>query len=277
VSVEAYYLPQSIEETTNILDDPGKKDLLVIAGGTLAMPLINEGISTPQNVVGLKRASLNYLEKIDDEYIIGATTSLSQMESQSEILILQDAAHAVGGWAIRNMGTVGGNLFAPPPGGDFAVALLALDAKIVIASKDAERTIPINEFFTGFMTNVLLPGEIIKEFRIPLTAGRTSYLKYGRKGANTPSIVTVAVNFGFSSGSIEQAKIALGAVGPYPFRAVKAEESLIGKSLTGENIQEAAELAVSQSEPFTDPIASAWYREKMIPIILRRCLENIAG
>jgi len=276
VSVEAYYLPQSIEETTNILAEPGK-DLLILAGGTLAMPLINDGISTPRDVVGLKSAGLNYLDKADGEYIIGATTTLSQMESQAEFPILKDAAHAVGGWAIRNMGTVAGNLFAPPPGGDFAVALLALDAKIVIASRDAERTIPIGEFFTGFMTNVLLPGEIIKEFRIPLAVGQTSYIKYGRRGANTPSIVTIAVNLHISDDSVERAKIALGAVGPYPFRAVKAEKSMIGQPLTEESIQKAADLAVSESEPFTDPIASEWYREKMIPIILRRCLEKIAS
>jgi CO/xanthine dehydrogenase FAD-binding subunit len=199
------------------------------------------------------------------------------MESQAELPILKNAAHAVGGWAIRNMGTVAGNLFAPPPGGDFAVALLALDARIVVASRDGERNIPISEFFTGFMTNVLLPGEIIKEFRIPLGIGQTSYIKYGRRGANTPSIVTVAANLHISDGSIEKARIAMGAVGPYPFRAVKAEDALTGKRLTEESIQNAADLAVSESEPFTDPIASEWYREKMIPIILRRCLEKIAS
>jgi CO/xanthine dehydrogenase FAD-binding subunit len=276
VSVEAYYLPQSIEETTSILGDPGQ-DLLVLAGGTLAMPLINEGISTPQKVLGLKSAGLNYVNKVDGEYIIGATTTLSQMESLEDVPILQEAAHAVGGWAIRNMGTVGGNLFAPPPGGDFAVALLALDAKIVIASNQGERTIPINEFFTGFMTNVLHQGEIVKEFRIPLSTGQTSYIKFGRRAANTPSIVTIAVNLQISDASVDEVRIALGAVGPNPFRAIKAEESLIGKPLTDETIQVAVDLAIGESEPFTDPIASEWYREKMIAIILRRCLEKITN
>ncbi|UCD43521.1 MAG: xanthine dehydrogenase family protein subunit M [Chloroflexota bacterium] len=274
MSIEEYYLPKSIEETIGILDDPGQ-DLLVLAGGTLAMPLINEGISTPQKVVGLKNAGLNYIDQVDGELIIGATTTLTQMESQEDLPILKDAAQAVGGWAIRNMATVGGNLFAPPPGGDFAVALLALDAKVVIASNGEERTIPINEFFTGFMTNVLDPGEIVKELRIPLPAGQTSYQKFGRRGANTPSIVTIAVNLRISEETVEDAKIALGAVGPHPFRAIKAEDSLVGKSLTEKNIQVAGALAVSESEPFTDPIASTWYREKMIPIILSRCLESI--
>ena len=276
MSIEEYYLPQSIEESTSILNEPGQ-DVLVLAGGTLVMPLINEGISTPQKVVGLKNAGLNYLNRVDGEFIIGATTTLSQMESQEEINILKDAAHAVGGWAIRNMATVGGNLFAPPPGGDFAVALLALDAKVVIASNEEERTIPLNEFFTGFMTNVLLPGEIVKEFRIPLPVGRAGYVKFGRRGANTPSIVTVAVNLQISDDVVDEAKIALGAVSPHPFRASKAEESLKGKPLTEDSVQAACILAADESEPFTDSIASEWYREKMIPIILRRCLESIKG
>jgi CO/xanthine dehydrogenase FAD-binding subunit len=190
VSVEEYFLPQSIDETISILDDPDQ-DLLVLAGGTLAMPLINEGISTPQKVVGLKNAGLNYLNRDNDELVIGATTTLTQLESQDEIPILKDAARAVGGWAICNMATVGGNLFAPPPGGDFAVALLALDSEVVIFSSEGERNVSLNDFFTGFMTNVLLPDEIIKEFRIPLPVGKTGYLKFGRRGARrgwTPPI-----------------------------------------------------------------------------------------
>ena len=274
MSVEEYFLPQSIDETISILDDPDQ-DLLVLAGGTLAMPLINEGISTPQKVVGLKNAGLNYLNRDNDELVIGATTTLTQLESQDEIPILKDAARAVGGWAICNMATVGGNLFAPPPGGDFAVALLALDSEVVIFSSEGERNVSLNDFFTGFMTNVLLPDEIIKEFRIPLPVGKTGYLKFGRRGANTPSIVTVAVNIKILDNTVEEARIALGAVGPHPFRALKTEEFLLGKPMTDENIQTAGELAVGESEPFTDPVASEWYRAKMIPIILKRCIEGI--
>lgn len=274
MSVEEYFLPQSIEEAIGLLDEPGQ-EILILAGGTLAMPLINEGISTPQKVVGIKDAGLNYLKRVNGEFIIGATTTLTQMENQDEISILKDAARAVGGWAIRNMGTVGGNLFAPSPGGDFAVALLALDAKVVIIGSDDERTLPIDQFFTGFMTNVLQSGEIVKEFQIPLPVGKTGYLKFGRRSANTPSVVTVAVNLKIAEDTVEEARIALGAVGPYPLRAYKAEEALVGKPLTDETIKDAAQIAVGESEPFTDAIASEWYRERMIPIVLKRCIEGI--
>jgi carbon-monoxide dehydrogenase medium subunit len=274
VSTQSYYLPQSIEEATNLLADKGP-DLLVLAGGTLAMPLINEGVSTPEQVMGLKKVGLDYMKEANGHFVIGATTTLTQMVLQDEIPILQEAAQAVGGWAIRNMGTVGGNLFAPPPGGDFAVALLALDAKLVLINKQGERIISIGDFYTGFMMNALLPGEIVTEVHIPIPRGQSVYQKYGRRQANTPSIVTVAVNLVFDADTVQEAKIALNAVGPFPFRARKAEEFLVGNSWNDQSIRTAAELAVEESEPFTDPIASEWYRRKMIPLIVKRTLEKI--
>ena len=274
MSTQSYYLPLSIEEATNLLADKGP-DMLVLAGGTLAMPLINEGVSTPEQVMGLKKVGLDYMKEANGNFVVGATTTLSQMVLQDEIPVLQEAAQAVGGWAIRNMGTVGGNLFAPPPGGDFAVALLALDAKLVLRNIQGERVISIGDFYTGFMMNALLPGEIVTEVHIPIPRGQSVYLKYGRRGANTPSIVTVAVNLVFDADSVQEAKIALNAVGPFPFRARKAEKFLVGNPWTDHSIRTAAELAVEESEPFTDPIASEWYRRKMIPVIVKRTLEKI--
>jgi len=275
VSTQSYYLPGSIEEATNLLAEKGP-DLFVMAGGTLAMPLINEGLSTPEQVMGLKKVGLNYLKEVKGQFVIGATTTLTQMVQQEEIPILKEAAKAIGGWAIRNMGTIGGNLFAPPPGGDFAVALLALDAELVLINIQGERIISIGEFYTGFMMNALLPGEILTEIRIPIPKGRSAYLKYGRRQENTPSIVTVAINLNFDAGNVQKARVALNAVGPFPFRARKAEESLIGAPLSDQSIQAAAELAAEESEPFTDAIASEWYRQKMIPVIVKRTFEKIA-
>jgi CO/xanthine dehydrogenase FAD-binding subunit len=173
------------------------------------------------------------------------------------------------------MGTIGGNLFAPPPGGDFAVALLALDAELVLKNIQGERIISIGDFYTGFMMNSLLPGEILTEIRIPIPKGRSAYLKYGRRHENTPSIVTVVVNLVLDAEKVQIARVALNAVGPFPFRARKAEESLIGATLSDQSIQAAAELSAEESEPFTDAIASEWYRQKMIPVIVKRTFEKI--
>jgi CO/xanthine dehydrogenase FAD-binding subunit len=269
-------MPQSLEEATSLMTEFGE-DILVIAGGTLAMPLINAGVSRPIKVLSLKNTRLDYINASNGQMVIGATTTLSQIVNQNSIPILQEAAMAVGGWAIRNMGTVAGNIFAPPPGGDFAVAALALDAELILVRKSEKRSIPLSEFYTGFMMNKLMPGEIVSEIRFKKAAGKAAYLKYGRRHANTPSIVTVAANLDFSGEEVARARIALGAVGSHPFRSQKAEEFLVGKLLRSDTIDQAALLALEDSEPFTDPVASEWYRRKMVPVIVRRTLTKLVS
>lgn len=274
MSTQEYYRPSSLEEATSMLAGEAHGSL-ILAGGTLVMPLINDGISMPEKVLGLKTAGLDYIEENETHLIIGATTTLSKIANQNYIPMLADAALGVGGWAIRNMATVGGNFFAPPPGGDFATALLALDAELVLVGKHGERKFPVKEFFTGFMTNVLQAGEIIKEIQVEIPRGKAVFNKFGRRHANTPSIVSLAANFEFESDKISKSRIALNAVGPYPFRAEKTEEFLVGKILNSETIQEAGVIAASESTPFTDPIATEWYRRKMIPVMLTRMLDKI--
>ena len=83
--------------------------------------------------MGLRRAGLDRIERADGELRIGATTTLTQPgSSRTTSRCCAEAASRTASWSIRNMGTVGGNLFTPPPGGDVAVALLALDARVVV-------------------------------------------------------------------------------------------------------------------------------------------------
>ena len=275
MSIQEYFRPLSIEEATSLLTDQGKGSL-ILAGGTLAMPLINDGLSMPEKVLGLKSTGLDYIKEEDGFLLIGATTTLSQLVEQTYIPMLSEAALGVGGWAIRNMATVGGNFFAPPPGGDFAAALLALDAELMLVGNERSRSVPVNDFFTGFMTNILSPIEIISEVKVKVPVGKTAFMKYGRRHANTPSIVAVSVNINFEDGAVAFARIVLNAVGPYPLRAENAEQYLVGKPLDCQVIQDVGEIAMDECSPFTDSIASEWYRRKMVPVILGRTLEKIS-
>jgi CO/xanthine dehydrogenase FAD-binding subunit len=275
VAIKEYFLPQSLDEAIGLLDTHGPS-LLVMAGGTLAMPLINDGVSMPDRVMGLRQTGLDYIKRANGSLLIGGTTTLTRVLREAKVPMLQQAAHAIGGWSIRNMGTVGGNLFAPPPAGDFAVALLALDAQVRLVGKKGERQIPLAEFYTGFMTNALQPGEIVAEFSVPIPKGKTAYVKYGRKSENTPAIVTVAAHVTLSGGKVKQAAIALNAVGPHPLRAVKAEAALTGNELDEATIAAAAQAAAAECEPFTDGIATEWYRRRMVDVYVRRALAQIA-
>jgi CO/xanthine dehydrogenase FAD-binding subunit len=211
VSTSAYFLPSSLDEATSLLAEHGPT-LLIMAGGTIAMPLINEGISLPEKVMGLRRTGMNYISRSDGYLAIGATTTFTEMIQQSEIPMLQEAARAVGGWAIRNMGTVGGNLFAPPPAGDFAVALLALDAQIKLVRQREERWVPLADFYSGFMATALQPSELVAEVRAHLPKGKTSYVKFGRRHANTPSVVSVAAQVVIDDKHVQDVRLALNAV-----------------------------------------------------------------
>ncbi len=275
MTVANYFLPRSVPEALDLLERHGP-GLLVMAGGTVAMPLINEGLSLPEAVMGLRRTGLDGLEHTDSTLRIGATATLTQLLDQRAVPMLTEAARSTASWSVRNMATVGGNLFTPPPGGDVAVALLALDATVTLAGPTGERTLPLADFYTGFMTNQMAPDELLVGLRVPVRSEPTAFVKFGRKHANTPAVATVATRLEWVGGRIADARIALGAVGPHPIRATNAERSLAGSSLGPEAIAEAAAAAAQESEPFTDAIATEWYRRRMVELFVGRALEQIA-
>jgi CO/xanthine dehydrogenase FAD-binding subunit len=268
-------LPRSLPEALGLVEQHGP-GLLVMAGGTVAMPLINEGISLPEAVMGLRRAGLDRLERADGTLRIGATATLTQLLNQTDVPMLSEAARNTASWSIRNMATVGGNLFTPPPGGDVAVALLALDASVVLAGRNGERVLPIADFFTGFLTNQLAADELLVALTVPISNQPTAYRKFGRKHANTPAVVTVAVRLGWNGDRVAEARIAMGAVGPHPIRARRAEALLVGTGLDADTIAAAAAAATREAEPFTDGIATEWYRRRMLGLFVGRALEQLA-
>ena len=277
MTTQAYFRPRSLAEALGLLDEHGPA-MLVMAGGTLAMPLINKGVSRPAKVRGLRQAGLDYVRPVDGGVYIGAAAPLSRVRAESGVPLLAEAVKNVAGWAVQNIATAGGNLFAPPPAGDLAVALLALDAQVKLASlKRGERLVPLAEFFTGFLTNCLDPDELLVEIQVPKPAGKSVLLKYGRLYTNTPAIVSVAVRVVTENGRAKDVRIALSAVGPHPFRARQAEAALTGSSLDSSAIAAAASAAAAECEPHTDPIASAEYRRRMTGVFVQRALAQVAA
>lgn len=176
------------------------------------------------------------------------------------------------------MATLAGNLFVPPPAGDAATAMLALDAQVAAAHKGGERCIPLDEFFTGMVQNVLKPNELVTHIDLPRPSGKTAYLKFGRRKLNAPAIVTAAVRVVTrEDGVCTEARIALGAAADYPFRAKQAEATLVGRKLEARSIADAAEFAQQEARPFNDALASEWYRRKMVGVFVKRALEKASG
>ncbi len=108
-------------------------------------------------------------------------------------------------------------------------------------------------------------------FAVP-AAGEWFYTKAMRRRLNSASIVTVAAVVAQSGGVVQSARIALGGAGPKPVRATAAEAALAGRPLDREHVEAAAAAALADAEPFNDAYASAWYRERVLPVHIRRAL-----
>jgi len=275
VTVSSYFQPASVSDAVALLEQHGP-ELLVMAGGTVAMPLINEGISLPAMVMGLRRAGLDRIEREGDHLVIGATATLTALTALPDAPLLAEAARHTASWAVRNLGTVGGNLFTPPPGGDVAAALLALDAQVEIVGPEGARSLPLAELWTGFMTTALAPDELVVRIIVPIRAGRHAFLKLGRKSANTPAVVTVAVHAVMDGELVREPRVVLGAAGPYPMRSAGAEAAIAGRELVPAVIAAAAAAAVEDAEPFSDSVASDWYRRRMVGVVVEGALAQLA-
>jgi CO/xanthine dehydrogenase FAD-binding subunit len=227
--ISQYLLPGSAEEAASQLG----AGVAVMGGGTTVMPAVHAGALDASRVVGLARAGLSGVERSDGRTVVGAMTPLAALDGA-----LAEPARAVGGPALRNMATVGGNLVV---GGDVAVALVALDADVRLSS----RVVPAREFWSSFE-----PGsELI--LSVSYKDADLVFLRCARRAANSPAVVSVAVSGG---------RVALGGVGDHPVRSPGAE--------AGDPAAAAAEI-----DPPTDAIASAWYRRRMTELFVRRVLE----
>jgi CO/xanthine dehydrogenase FAD-binding subunit len=199
---------------------------------------------------------------------------MGQIISHRELTFLHPVARAVGGPAIRNMATVGGNLFAPSPYGDFTVALLALDAKVQTQGY-AGRDVPLEEFLP---TRDRGDGGLVASitFSRPVDPSAFRFGKVTRVKPKGVSVLSIAGHLPTSGGRVVGARIAYGAMAPTPIRAKAVERALEGRTLDEGGIAPALALAAQGISPTSDAIASAWYRREIVPVHLKRLLLRTA-
>lgn len=237
-----------------------------LGGGTLVVRAANEGDVSVTGLVRSTDPALSGIAVSGGKARIGASVTMAAIARHPDLGAIAKAARVVGGPAIRNMATVGGNLFAPAPYGDFTVALLALDA--TVGTDDGE--MPIETFLAGRNGNPAIVTSV--NFMLP-KEGSFRFLKVSRvkpKGVSVLSIAAMLEQAG--DGTVSSARIALGCMADRPIRARAAEKALIGQKLDPDGIAAALAAAGEGTAPITDPIASAWYRTEVLPVHLGRLL-----
>jgi CO/xanthine dehydrogenase FAD-binding subunit len=265
--LQAVARPRSLAEAQAVLAANARAT--IIAGGTVVMPVLNYGTDDFDTLVSLRASGLSGITITSNRATIGATTPLSDVETCDELAFLWPALDAIGSPTIRNMATVGGNLFVKQPYGDFAACLIALGAEVTIAGPSGNRSEPVERT----VANPLARGEIVTgvSFALP-AAGTFRFRKAARKAFNSGAIVTIAAIVAASGGAVAECRIALGGVAKSAIRAPSVEKALIGKPLDRASVEAAAKQASNDISPADDAYASAWYRARVTPVHIRRAL-----
>jgi xanthine dehydrogenase YagS FAD-binding subunit len=276
----------------------------VIAGGTDLFGVLKGMIlpNPPDTLVNIKTIpGMDYIKEEGGVLKIGALAKLTDISEASIVLskypALAEAAHKVGTPALRNMGTIGGNLchnafvcfrkggplcyaiagdnrynailggqvcFAVCPS-DTAIALTALDATLVTT----QRNIPIKDFFT-VLGNALKDNEIITEVQVPAPKAGTkqAFLKFARRKAIDFAIASASVAITTTAGTVTDARIVLGGVAPVPYRATAAEDALKGKAFTAALAETAGVAAVKDAMP----LANNKYKVQIAKTLVKRAI-----
>lgn len=242
-----------------------------LGGGTLLVRALNEGSVDFSALIRCTDRPLTEMRVSGSRVRIGAGVTMARVLASRDLAFLHPAARAVGGPAVRAQATVGGNLFAPSPYGDFTAALLALDARVSVQSGYSPRDMPLEEFLRSrdTMTRpVVAAVEIVR----PRDERAFRFLKVSRVRPKGVSLLTIATRLEDSVGRLSGVRVAYANMGSAPMRATAVERALEGRRLERPVVEAAAAVAADGCSPPTDAIASAWYRREVLPVHLSRLL-----
>jgi carbon-monoxide dehydrogenase medium subunit len=272
------YKPTSLGDAFAILIEHGD-DVAILAGGTDLLVDLRVQRRNEHHLVSLANITeLRGITKTKNGVTIGAATTLNDLlESdviQQNYPAIIEAAQVMGSNQIRNTGTIGGNVASAVPSADLPPVLLVLDAEIVIASQNGERTVPIFDFFQGVRKTCVAVGEIVKCISLPTPKGSAVYERFDLRQGNSLAVAAVAANITMDGDTVTDAKIALGAVAPTPGIVEGVNDILSGNSCSDGMLHEVAQLAIEASNPITDLRGSAEYRRELVGILTTRAIKR---
>jgi aerobic carbon-monoxide dehydrogenase medium subunit len=276
-----YFKPATIQEAVSLYCKGGK-DARLLAGGTELVNEMRFGKTQPKQVIDLKHVDgLDFMELTPERLRIGALCRVRDAERSDSLRhsrfgALSFAAGTLGSPQVRNKATIAGNVCRCSPSADLIPPLVAFDAKATIVGDGTERILPVEQLLLGPGKTALMLGEILTELDITDAEPRTgcSYYKLSPRSSLDLAVVGVAVTVRMNSRLTKcmDARIVLAAVAPTAIRAKRAESVLIGSRLSESVIEQAAAMASDEAKPLDDVRASAWYRKRMVDVVVRRTI-----
>jgi carbon-monoxide dehydrogenase medium subunit len=274
-----YLAPTTVEGALEALAAAGD-DVKVLGGGQSLLPILRMRLNAPDQIVDLGRIeALRGIREEGDHVVIGAMTPYSDILASPVVrlhaALLAQAIEEVADPQIRHRGTLGGALVHADPAGDVGAPVLALEAELVIAGQDGERTVPAGEFFLDLFETAVQERELLTAVRIPKHTDWVSHYEKFVRVSHQWSIVAVAVALKVDGGRIAQARVGLTNMGSTPLRAASVESALQGRS--GSDLGDAFDGAADGTNPPSDLNGDADYRRHLARVLTRRAVTTALG
>jgi carbon-monoxide dehydrogenase medium subunit len=278
--LDEYVRATSVDHAIAELNRLGE-EARIVAGGHSLIPMMRLRLARPEALIDIN--DLDELKGIKiegDEIVIGAMVRHSEV-LDSPVLhehypAFRECEKVIADPVVRNRGTVGGAFCQADPAEDLSALGSARRGSVVIRSTEGSRTVPMREFHFGpYMTQVG-DGEMLTEVRIPIRPGAGSaYEKVERRVGDWP-VASVGTFVVVSDGVITDCGIGLTAVGAEHFTAPDAEEWLIGKEPSDDNLGTAATMAADSCSPVSDQRGPADYKKHLAQELSLRALKRSA-
>jgi len=276
-----YQKVNTVSEALEVLSG-NNETLKILAGGTDLLVMIQENLISPGELLDISGIEeLKGIEEDEGRIRLGALVTHGRIAESSllreKALPLVESCTEVGSPQIRNLGTIGGNLVMASPSGDSIPAFYVLGAEVILASKEGERSIPIEDFLIGVKKSVIRPDELLVAVTFPgmRADDRGFFKKLGQRKALAISKVSISAIVSLRDRVVTSVRIALGAVATTVIRTPRTESFLVGQALTPEVISEASRICSEESRAITDIRSTAGYRDEMAGLLLARGLEEI--
>jgi carbon-monoxide dehydrogenase medium subunit len=271
-----YHAPTTIAEAIALLGRYGD-EAKVISGSQSLIPLMKLRLAQPSHLVDLRKVDgLTGVREVQGSLQIGALTTHAAL-AKSELLraklpMAAEAAGQIGDAQVRNLGTIGGSLAHADPSADWPAVLTALDASVVVAGPQGERTLKVEQLIVGPLTTALEPGEILTQVRVALPPARTAgaYEKLPNP-ASRFAVVGVAAEISLDArNTVQWSRIAITGLGSKVTRATGVERALQGKAADPAAIKSAAARAAEGLELRADLSGSAAYKAQLAAVYTER-------
>ena len=273
-------IPTSLRELKSLTSDNPHATLL--AGGTdLNLEVAQFGRQFETTIYLGAVPELRAIRETEDHYLIGAATTLSDCMNliHAEYPDFGEVLLRFGSEQVRNVATMGGNLGNASPIADVPPALLVLDARIHLSSKESDRSVRVEDFFVGYRETILRPGEFISAIELPKSKAKHVFKMYkvSKRFDDDISAVCAAFYICIEHDHVVDVNIAYGGMAEIPKRASRCEQALVGLPWTDSTVYLGMEQLEEDFAAISDLRASAHYRMEVAKNLLWKCyLETTA-